>query len=144
MQKFNENDKISKYFTYKEVLWCPQWKRCANESDGLSDEIIENLKVFLAQIDEIRDFFGKPIRVHCCYRPKEYNKLVKGAVNSAHIHGKAIDFDVSENCDVVRKKLEKSGLLEKLGLRMENNVGGNWVHLDNNPVPVGGNRIFNV
>jgi len=120
---------ISKYFTWKEALWLPQWKREANASDGLNDEIRSNLEHLFNLMDLVREHFNAPIVVHVAHRPAEYNKLVKGAKNSAHLYGMAVDFHVKGlTCEAVRKTLIPK--LEELGMRMEDLPGSNWVHLD--------------
>jgi hypothetical protein len=140
------NSKVSLHFTVKEALWLPQWNRMANESDGLNDTVKANLINIFRKMDDVRDFLGKPIRVHCAYRSKEYNALVKGAPQSSHMadqESAAVDWDCGENCYETQKKLEPK--LEGWGLRMENNgPEANWVHLDDHVVPPGGHRWFNV
>lgn len=140
----NLDDKIPgcEYFKWREALWLPQWNREANESDGLNDEILENIKVTAKWMDEIRKYFGKPIKIHCWFRPAKYNALVGGGKTSQHLIGKAVDFHVSGmTCDDVRKALIDANMLEDLGLRMEDLPGSNWVHLDDRaPGPSG--RFF--
>ena len=124
-------DKVSKYFTVKECLWLPQWNRLANETDGLSAIVKTNLIALCTKMDEIREIFGEPIKVHCCYRPPKYNTLVKGAYKSSHLNGMAIDFSITGwDCDDVRAKIIKLDLLNSLQLRMEDLVNSNWVHID--------------
>jgi len=133
-------EKISKYFTYKEALWLPRWNRMATEEDGLTSEILDNIKNTAKWMDQVREYFGKPISVHCWFRPEAYNQLVKGAKTSTHLKGKAVDFDVKGlSCDEVREKLLADNKLEQLKIRMENNgQGSNWVHLDDRePGPAG-------
>lgn len=132
----------SKFFTNKEALWLPQWNRAACEDDGLTEELLNNIKETAQWMDKVREYFGKPIRVHCWLRPLEYNKLVKGAKSSQHLLGKAVDFDVvGMTCDDAKAKLLADNKLEEFGIRMEDNVGGSWIHLDSRePGPAG--RFF--
>ena len=134
--------RVSKYFSLKEALYLPSWKRVANQSDGLTVEILHNLKALFSKMDIIRDHFKLPIIVHVAYRPPAYNKLIGGAKSSAHMMGMAVDFHIQGlDCDAVRSEIVKAGLLDKLDMRMEDNKGGNWVHLDHRkPGPSG--RIF--
>ena len=137
---------ISKHFSFHEALWCPQWNREADESDDNSlsfEDVTKNLVLLFERMDKIREFFDKPINVHCCYRPKDYNKLVGGASHSSHCLGEAIDFDVQGmTCDEVRQAILDNKLLESLGMRMENKPHSLWVHLDIHPVPPNGHRFF--
>lgn len=126
---------ISKHFSYKEALWLPQWNRAAMESDGLSQEILDNLVILFSKMDNIRNAMGMPIIVHVTYRPDAYNKLVGGAPASAHKLGKACDFHVSgSTCDAIRQKILNEQLLDTLEMRMEDRPGSDWVHLDFAPV----------
>ena len=139
--------KVSKYFSVKEAIWLPQWARLANEADGLTGEIKDNLISLLIKMDNIRELLGKPVTVHCCFRPPIYNTLVKGAKNSAHLKGLAIDFssDVTPealgvDCNKIREILIPK--LEELDIRLEDN--GNlapWVHIDLYK-PFNNNRYF--
>lgn len=137
----NPKVKISKYFTVKEALYLPSWNRLANESDGLTDEIKNNLVILFNKLDKVREYFQKSINVHVTYRPEEYNKLIGGAPMSAHKIGKACDFDISGmNCDEVRNKIMDNSLLDIWNLRMEHLDGSNWIHLGNDYK--NGNRYF--
>jgi zinc D-Ala-D-Ala carboxypeptidase len=133
---------ITPHFTFHEALWLPTWGREAKPTDGLTPAVVSNLKRIFAKLEQVRGIFNKPITIHCAYRPVEYNKLVKGAPNSAHLHGLAVDFDVKDySCDIVKKLLEPR--LEEFGIRMERNgTGADWVHLDLYPVGPSGQRYF--
>lgn len=123
--------KISKYFTVEEALELPQWNRLANSDDGLDDNIKQNLITIFTKLDSIREYFGKPIVVSVAYRPKQYNELVKGAKNSAHLYGAAVDFFIKNiNCDAARLTIIEQKLLDKLQLRMEDLPNSNWLHCD--------------
>ena len=137
--------KISEYFTVREAFYLPRWHRLASASDGLTEAHFAAVKRLLTDsIDPIRKLFDCPIVVHVCYRPPEYNRLIGGAKNSAHMAqdgSAAIDFHfVNMGCDYARKLL--LNYLERYGLRMEDRVGSGWIHLDNRPVPPGGRRFF--
>jgi hypothetical protein len=148
--------KLTRYFTVKEAIWLPRWNRLAEEADGLTHAVKCRLVTLLLLMDEVREFFGRPISVHVCYRPSKYNALVKGARSSAHLASvnrsgqplrddqmeAAIDFHVAGvDCDEARQRINDDGLLDRLGLRMEQMDGGNWVHLDNR-APGAGGRFF--
>lgn len=124
--------KISKYFTIKEAIYLPSWNRMAEEADGLNDEVKNNLIELFQKLDLVREYFNKPMNVHCAYRPEEYNKLIKGAPKSAHKFGKACDFHISGmTCDEVRRQIMANHLLETWNFRMEWLDGSSWVHLGN-------------
>lgn len=139
----NPSSKVGKYFTVKDALWLTSWNRMANEQDGLTQEIKDNLVELFKKMDAIRDFFNAPVLVHVTYRPEEYNKLIGGAKNSAHKVGKACDFHIKDlDCDAARDKIILAGMLDRLNLRMENKAKSNWVHLDLYPPSVSGGKRF--
>jgi uncharacterized protein YcbK (DUF882 family) len=136
-------DLKSKYFSWEELLWLPTWGRCAEEKDGLNDDVRTQLVLLADKMDQVRDYFNAPINVHVAFRPPEYNKFIGGAPDSAHMYGMACDFDVKGlDCDSARDKIINAGLLASLSMRMEKRPGSNWIHLDFRAVPEGGNRYF--
>ncbi len=55
-------------------------------------EVLENLKTIAEQLENIRNLLGTPILISSGYRCPELNALVKGAKNSQHLLGQAVDF----------------------------------------------------
>jgi hypothetical protein len=134
------SDKVSINFTVGDSIWLERWGRMANENDGLNEQVKENLIKTMAVMDKIKEIFNRlPIEVHSSYRPTPYNIEIGGAKDSAHTHGLACDFHISNtNCDWVRKVLIPK--LEELDIRMEHLDGAGWVHID--LYPVVNNRYF--
>lgn len=130
------------HFTHKDALWLPQWNRMGGAGDGLNDEIMANLVALFQRMEKVRTFLNAPINVHCAFRPKLYNALVKGAKNSAHLTGQAVDFDVSNRaCPDIRNAILVALKLQEWDMRMED-ITGNWIHLDTRPLVEGGHRFF--
>lgn len=141
MEAINLDEKVSQHFAWREALWLPSWNRAAEEKDGLTQDVLNNLKKTFAWMDLVRNHFGKPVHVHCAYRPVDYNKAIGGALHSQHTLGCAVDFDVTGmSCDDVHKEIIDQGLLETWGLRMEKGTKG-WIHLDSRE-PGPGGRYF--
>lgn len=146
--------KISKYFTVGEAIMLREWNRLANESDGLNEHVKTQLtRIFNEQMDWIREFLNRPVFIKSAYRPKQYNISIGGAAKSAHMCEEgyaAVDFwcDVDgdgdkdgEDCDKIKELLMPK--LEERNVRMEDNgKGARWIHIDNKPLPIGGNRFF--
>lgn len=145
----NPSDKISNHFTVREALLLPSWGVLHVPSDDEKANILE----MAAIMDIVRDRLGKPMKVHCWIRPTAANcpgsshdgenyNLAAGstAPKSAHIIGKAVDWDNGDDCDDVRSTLEP--MLEELELRMEDRPQSNWVHLDCQALAPGGHRFF--
>ena len=57
-------------------------------------EVLENVKLLAIQLQKIRDYVGKPIRINSAYRNKAYNQAIGGVKTSQHILGKAADITI--------------------------------------------------
>ncbi len=149
----NPFDKVSQFFTVKDAIYLPRWDRLAIEDDGLDEHAKAGLVDLFTRVDSVCVWAEANPVVHVSFRPWKYNIKVGGAPQSAHVARKILlvnqwipiaatdlHFD-GKDCDKIRKELIKSGLLERLKLRMESNMGG-WIHLDNRPLFPGGRRVF--
>lgn len=153
----NPEAKISKYFTWREALWLPELGRMADETDGLTDEILDNLKVLFHKMDIVREYFGSPIIVHVCFRSMQYHIDLYKRINdkrkaqglpeqhvpmgSAHLKGKAVDFHIKGiSIADAQKKIVDEKKLDEWVMRMERDTA-TWIHLDINPVGPSG-RFF--
>jgi len=144
--------KVSRFFTVHEALWLADWKRLANESDGLDETVKANLLAVFRKLDLVREFLGRPIFIKSAYRPKAYNVAIGGSLRSSHMANEssaAVDFwcDADRDgdkdgadCDAIKAALMPK--LEVWGLRMEDNgAGARWVHIDTRP-PGPAGRFF--
>ncbi len=128
----------SQNFRWREVLLLHSWNIYAYPTAEVYQNIIRRTQTL--EIVKNR-FGGKPIVIHDFWRPELYNKVIGGAADSRHIIGDAVDFSIMTiDCDQVRNDLEPE--LERLGLRMEQRPGSNWVHIDGKPVEDGHSRFF--
>lgn len=148
--------KISKHFTVRHAIWLQKWSRLAleDELDSCAKTALVNL---FTKMDKVVDQLGR-VYVHSAFRPRGYNAIVGGAKQSAHMAREvviskvptllaAVDFHVdmpnklpgSDSCDAARKALLPN--LKYFGLRMENNPGSDWVHMDTRP-PTNGQHYF--
>lgn len=131
----------SKYFKWYEVLLL----REINIYAFPTYEQMENLIEVISAMDEIRKNFAAPITVTSALRPDWYNTKIRGAANSAHKYGMAIDFVIrgysgGNGCDEVRMLLRPE--LDSLGIRMEDLPRSNWVHIDTRDPGKLGKRYF--
>jgi len=104
-----------KYFTVDEMK-CKGTGKC--EMDP----------AFMTWLDGLRELYGKPIIITSGYRTPEYNKLIGGANNSAHIYGKAADIAVSGE-----DAYKLVGLAIKLGfsgIGVSQKGEGRFIHID--------------
>lgn len=114
----------SKYFKWKEALWLPQMNAYAVPSRLQQDYIVKQAKA----LDGVREYFGRPIQVHCWLRPTKYNELVGGAPQSRHLLGDATDFTVLGMEHEEVKKILMGNPDIYIG-RGEIDTT-NWIHLD--------------
>jgi len=56
---------------------------------ALTPEVVEHAEM----MQELRDCYGKPLNVSSWYRTKAFNKKCGGALNSAHLDGRATDIN---------------------------------------------------
>jgi putative chitinase len=82
----DDNTKISKYFTVRDVTKGDPRRRPIPDSD-----IEKNILSLARELDKVREDWGGPIGVTSWYRPPAVNRAVGGAKNSQHINGRAAD-----------------------------------------------------
>ena len=86
-------------------------------------EMIQNLQV-------IRDEVKVPISITSGYRSPEHNAKVKGAKDSQHVKGTAVDFKVQglkpKEVAVIVERLIKEGKIKQGGI----GIYPSWVHYD--------------
>lgn len=85
---------LSEHFTQAELTLSPEAARRGidNTPDAFT---LKNLKTLAGTLEQIRALVGKPVNVTSGYRSPAVNKLVGGAINSAHMCGLAADINVS-------------------------------------------------
>jgi hypothetical protein len=121
---------ITEHFTVGDAIMLHSWNRLANESDGLTDDGKAKLQVLCQKMEEVREYLGCPMNVHCTFRSQQYNKEVVGAIpNDVHAQFLAIDMDCGPNMTIQEVKDKIEPKLEEFGIRMERGTT-TWVHLD--------------
>ena len=86
-------------------------------------ELIKNLQV-------LRDEVNRPIYITSGYRSPEHNAKVKGAKNSQHVQGTAVDLKVQglkpKEVAPIIERLIKEGKMKQGGI----GIYPSWVHYD--------------
>ena len=110
--KKNGKENITDNFAVREFA-------CKDGSDTIL--IDEKLAVLL---QNIREYFGKPVIINSAYRTEQHNKNVGGAANSYHLYGKAADIQIK---GVSPREIAQYA--ESLGVK---GIGlyGTFVHVD--------------
>lgn len=94
---------ISKHISIEEATHSA--KAVENKVSNIPTEVeLEAMQLVAEKLFEpLREWYNKPIKVNSFYRNKETNKLVKGAKNSNHLRGQAIDITAGSKTE--NKKL---------------------------------------
>jgi len=66
---------------------------CRDGSD-IPEDLMDNLKELVENLQIIRDHVDKPMRVISGYRSPKYNRKIKGARRSQHLQARAADLKV--------------------------------------------------
>jgi zinc D-Ala-D-Ala carboxypeptidase len=82
---------ISKHISAEEATFSQKAKD--NKVDNTPNEAQLKAMELVAEklFEPLREWYGKPIKINSFFRSPETNKLVKGATNSNHLRGEAID-----------------------------------------------------
>ena len=104
-------------------------RKIDNTPDIEQTKNIKNLVVNVLQ--PVRDLYGKSIFINSGFRSKKLNDIVKGAKNSQHLEGKAVDItagSITENkklFDLIKNsKIPFDQLIDEYDCR--------WVHVSYN------------
>lgn len=120
---------VTEHLTVKDCLWLHQCDRLANENDGLTDGIKDELVKTCEMAEKLRTILGVPIIVTSMYRPPAYSKMVGGTETDVHTKGVAIDFTTGKKMFIETAKQVLRPHLASLDIRMEKYTT-NWIHVD--------------
>lgn len=91
-----------------------------NDGSEMPADVFENVKLQAENLQVLRDFVGKPIKINSAYRSVSYNAKIGGAKNSQHPKGNAADitiqgYDPGEVAEIIEgliriKAIEQGGL----------------------------------
>ena len=65
-----------------------------NDGSKMPPEVFTNVVKIAGELQILRDFIGKPIKINSGYRSPSYNRSIGGASRSQHLLGKAADIRV--------------------------------------------------
>jgi hypothetical protein len=126
---------ISKHITVKEATQSATATRLKIDNIP-SSEVLANMKLVAEKCFEpLREWYGKPIIINSFYRSPALNKAVKGAKNSDHVKGMAIDLDTGSNSENLKlfhwlkDNVEFKQLIHEYG----DKSGPEWVHISYDP-----------
>ena len=122
---------MAKYFTVAEMLKSETADKNKIQNTP-SVEIEQNIEKLLEVLDDLREFYGKPIKITSGFRCSELNKLVGGTPTSAHVIGYAADLQPVQG-SFENFKASVIDWLDKSGVKfdqciLERNKSTQWVH----------------
>lgn len=122
---------MARYFKVAEMLKSETAEK--NQINNTpSVEVEQNIEELLGVLDNLREFYGKPIKITSGYRCTELNRLVGGSPTSAHVIGYAADLQpvqgsFEEFKASVLEWLKKSRVKFDQCI-LERNKNTQWVH----------------
>lgn len=93
-------------------------------------EVYENVIKLAGNLQSLRDYLGRPIKINSAYRCPKHNKKIGGVETSQHILGKAADITIQS-----LKPIEVYAIIEDLidfGVMLQGGLGlyDTFVHTD--------------
>lgn len=132
---------ISLHITFDEATKSPTALR--HGIDNFPNDIqFMNMQLVAEKCFEpLREWYGKPIKINSFFRCEALNNAVKGAKNSQHVEGKAIDMDAGS-------KAENKKIFDwcKANLDFDQLIweyDGAWVHISYNGTK-NRKQVFNI
>ena len=118
--------KLSKNFSLNEFISSETALRRGIDNTP-SAEVLANLKALCENIMQpLRDWYGKPINITSGYRSPALNRAIKGAANSDHMRGQAVDFtlpkeDYPKVFEWLRNNVNFTQIIDEFGF--------SWIHI---------------
>jgi zinc D-Ala-D-Ala carboxypeptidase len=126
-------ERISEHITYSEAVCSDTAKRLGIDNTPNGGQI-ERMKTLAYKVFEpLRLHLGVPIYISSFFRSAALNKAIKGAKNSQHLTGEAMDIDAEKYggttnktiFEFIKNNLEFDQLLWEMGTDTE----PDWVHV---------------
>jgi len=93
---------------------------CCRDGTPVPEEHMESVKKLARNLQVLRDFIGRPIRIISGYRSPKYNTKIGGARRSQHMLSKAADIKIAgmtpKEVKEIIEHLIKDGEMDKGGV----------------------------
>lgn len=120
-------ENISKNISYKEATHSNTAKARKIDNTPSGDTIVRMKLVAERCFQPVREWYGKPININSFYRSPLLNQAIRGAKNSQHVKGEAID--ISAGSSIENKKLF-DWLKDNVEFdQLINEYGYRWIHI---------------
>ena len=89
----------------------------SNDGSEMPSDVYLNIVKLVGQLQFLRDYTGKAIKINSGYRSPEYNAKIGGVKNSQHILGKAADIRIEgmkpkEVHSIIEELISKGDMLQ--------------------------------
>jgi hypothetical protein len=134
-------ENISKNISYKEATHSNTAKARKIDNTPSGDTIVRMKLVAERCFQPVREWYGKPININSFYRSSLLNQAIRGAKNSQHVKGEAIDISAGSSTenkklfDWLKDNVEFDQLINEYGYR--------WIHISYK-ISDNRNMIFNI
>jgi hypothetical protein len=129
-----EIKKISNYINIKEAIKSKTAIKYNIDNTPNTEELLNMQNLGFRFFDPLREHFDTPIFVSSFFRSKKLNKKIKGAKNSDHITGQAIDIDQDGKSDLSNNEIfdyivENLNFYKIIGEFPDENGNYKWIHV---------------
>jgi len=120
-------ENISKHLSYREATHSNTAKARKIDNTPSSDTLVRMKYVAENVFEPLREWYGKPININSFYRSEELNYAIRGAKNSQHKKGEAIDISAGSSTenkklfDWIAENLEYDQLINEYDYK--------WIHV---------------
>jgi len=126
------SQKLSKYFTYAEMVRSQVAVRCGISNEPSSDEVDCLTVLCKTVLDPAREHFGIPFSPSSAYRSPELNECIGSKPTSQHILGQAADIEVPGVANLqlawwIRAHLDFDQLIMEYYDKAD--PAGGWIHI---------------
>lgn len=121
---------LSSHFTLEEFIRSDLAIRHGIDNSPTPD-VLENLKLLAETLETVRAILGRPLHISSGYRCPELNVVAKGSKTSAHMYGRAADFECpafGPPAEIMKTLAPQAELLGADQIILEFPPNG-WVHL---------------
>lgn len=117
-----------KYFTIAELCRSNTADKFLIDNKCTKEQAANMMALVNNVLDQLREAYGKPIRVNSGFRCEKLNKKVGGSKTSDHLHGMAADITAG----IPKENKRLFYLIQELGLPFKQLIdekGFSWVHV---------------
>ena len=112
--------KLTEHFTLEEMLHSETAEKKHIENRINAEEVNNLVRLCTKVLEPLRAHFGTSIHINSGFRCKALNEAVKGAANSYHLKGRAVDIPMRPGwLAYIRDHLPHTELINE----------GSWIHV---------------